>query len=271
MGDRIAILQEGGELAQYATPGGAAHARPPTSSSRTSSAPTARSSASRCSACATSTCGRSTTACPSRSCRDEARRDPVRVASALGERHPVRTVRERRVPARRARATLLREPGRSSARVDRRPRVASQGVLGVDCRSTSCWRSDGRGARRERSTLLAQAGSDFFRDRSSSADSCVENNGFCPDWIVRQPRPLRVRRCLAASCSWSSSRSAIGFAIAFALALVAHRRRWLVGPITQVTGDPLHDPQRRAVLPAAADHRARQHDGDHRARPPTRC
>jgi len=28
----------------------------------------------------------------------------------------------------------------------------------------------------------------------------------------------------------------IGFAIAFALALVAHRRRWLVGPITALTG-----------------------------------
>ena len=29
---------------------------------------------------------------------------------------------------------------------------------------------------------------------------------------------------------------AIGFAIAFALALLAHRRRWLVPPITQITG-----------------------------------
>ena len=28
----------------------------------------------------------------------------------------------------------------------------------------------------------------------------------------------------------------IGFAIAFSLALLAHRRRWLVNPITQVTG-----------------------------------
>ena len=28
----------------------------------------------------------------------------------------------------------------------------------------------------------------------------------------------------------------VGFAIAFALALIAHRRRWLVAPITQVTG-----------------------------------
>ena len=29
---------------------------------------------------------------------------------------------------------------------------------------------------------------------------------------------------------------AIGFAISFSLALVAYRRRWLINPITQVTG-----------------------------------
>ena len=29
---------------------------------------------------------------------------------------------------------------------------------------------------------------------------------------------------------------AIGFAISFALALLAHRRRWLIAPITNVTG-----------------------------------
>ena len=48
MGDRIAILQVGGKLAQYATAGGAAHAPGERRSSRTSSAPTARSSGSRC-------------------------------------------------------------------------------------------------------------------------------------------------------------------------------------------------------------------------------
>ena len=46
MGDRIAILREGGVLAQYATPGSCSPARPMTSS-RASSASTARSSASR--------------------------------------------------------------------------------------------------------------------------------------------------------------------------------------------------------------------------------
>ena len=58
MGDRIAVMQKGGRLAQYAPPGRAADGPRRTASSRTSSAPTARSSAWRCSACATSTCGR---------------------------------------------------------------------------------------------------------------------------------------------------------------------------------------------------------------------
>ena len=49
---------------------------------------------------------------------------------------------------------------------------------------------------------------------------------------------------------------AIGFAISFGLALLAHRRRWLVGPITQITGGPLHAAQPGRVLPAPADHRA---------------
>ena len=50
MGDRIAILQVGGKLAQYATPDGAADGTRRARSSRTSSAPTARSSGSACSA-----------------------------------------------------------------------------------------------------------------------------------------------------------------------------------------------------------------------------
>ena len=37
---------------------------------------------------------------------------------------------------------------------------------------------------------------------------------------------------------------AIGFAIAFALALIAHRQRWLTGPIVGVTGRALHGAQR---------------------------
>jgi osmoprotectant transport system permease protein len=77
--------------------------------------------------------------------------------------------------------------------------------------------------------LLAQ-----LKIHSRTAPSCVDDNGFCPDWIVhnfgRYETPLlqHVKLTLLSV--------AIGFAIAFALGLLAHRRRWLVGPITQVTG-----------------------------------
>ena len=64
--------------------------------------------------------------------------------------------------------------------------------------------------------------------------TCVSDNGFCPDWIRRHigdyVDPL-VRHIELVVVS-----VAIGFAIAFALALVAHRRRWLIGPITGATG-----------------------------------
>jgi osmoprotectant transport system permease protein len=82
--------------------------------------------------------------------------------------------------------------------------------------------------------VIAQAGNDFFRNRSGETDSCVESNGFCPNWIVhhldRYVSPFWQHLFLVAVSV------AIGFAIAFALALAAHRRRWLVSPITQVTG-----------------------------------
>jgi osmoprotectant transport system permease protein len=70
-----------------------------------------------------------------------------------------------------------------------------------------------------------------IRERS---DSCVADNGFCPDWISdnvdRYIDPFWQHVYLTVVSL------GIGFAISFALALMAHRRRWLVGPITQVTG-----------------------------------
>ncbi len=73
-----------------------------------------------------------------------------------------------------------------------------------------------------------------LRDRSGDDASCVADNGFCPDWIAdnfdRYTDPL-VQHLFLTVVS-----VAIGFAISFGLALLAHRRRWLVGPITQVTG-----------------------------------
>jgi osmoprotectant transport system permease protein len=64
--------------------------------------------------------------------------------------------------------------------------------------------------------------------------NCVSNNGFCPGWIAdnwnRYTHPFWQHVYLTVIAL------AIGFAIAASLALLAHRRRWLVGPVTTVTG-----------------------------------
>jgi osmoprotectant transport system permease protein len=79
------------------------------------------------------------------------------------------------------------------------------------------------------SLLLAQV---EIRDRSE--DTCVSDNGFCPDWIVdnldRYVTPFFQHVLLTVVAV------AIGFAIAFILAVIAYRRRWLINPVTQVTG-----------------------------------
>jgi osmoprotectant transport system permease protein len=80
--------------------------------------------------------------------------------------------------------------------------------------------------------LLAQIAP---RDRSGGGGSCVAQDGFCPGWIAdnlidRYSDPF-LQHVLLTLVS-----VACGFAVAFALALIAHRRRWLIGPITSVTG-----------------------------------
>jgi osmoprotectant transport system permease protein len=64
--------------------------------------------------------------------------------------------------------------------------------------------------------------------------SCVERNGFCPGWIADNYE--RYERPLVEHIQLTLISVAIGFAIAFALALIAHRRRWLIPPITHITG-----------------------------------
>jgi len=71
-------------------------------------------------------------------------------------------------------------------------------------------------------------------DRSAGEESCVESNGFCPDWIVNNLD--RYKTPLIEHFELTLISVAIGFAIAFTLALMAHRRRWLIPPITQFTG-----------------------------------
>jgi osmoprotectant transport system permease protein len=64
--------------------------------------------------------------------------------------------------------------------------------------------------------------------------TCVQDNGFCPDWIAHHlgdygsPLWRHIELTLASVVC--------GLAIAFVLAVVAHRRRWLTGPIVGVTG-----------------------------------
>ncbi len=64
---------------------------------------------------------------------------------------------------------------------------------------------------------------------------CVQENGFCPDWI-RENFADRYVDPFWEHVYLTVVSVGIGFAIAFALALLAHRRRWLTGPITAVTG-----------------------------------
>ncbi len=70
--------------------------------------------------------------------------------------------------------------------------------------------------------------------RSRSGNSCIEKNRLCPGWIVdhfdRYTQPLVQHVVLTVTSV------AIGFAIAFALALLTRRRRWAVGPILGFTG-----------------------------------
>ncbi len=79
------------------------------------------------------------------------------------------------------------------------------------------------------SPLLAQV---ELRERGE--DSCVADNGFCPEWIAdnfdRYVDPFFQHVFLTVVAV------AVGFGISFALALVAYRRRWLINPVTQVTG-----------------------------------
>ncbi|HZO58091.1 MAG TPA: ABC transporter permease [Solirubrobacterales bacterium] len=71
-----------------------------------------------------------------------------------------------------------------------------------------------------------------IRDRSEA--SCISENKLCPGWIVdnfdRYTDPLAQHLYLTVTSV------VIGFVIAFALALIARRRRWLVGPIVGFTG-----------------------------------
>jgi len=73
-----------------------------------------------------------------------------------------------------------------------------------------------------------------IRERGGEGAGCVERNGFCPDWIADNWE--RYKTPLIEHIELTLISVAIGFVIAFSLALLAYRRRWLIGPVTQVTG-----------------------------------
>jgi osmoprotectant transport system permease protein len=70
--------------------------------------------------------------------------------------------------------------------------------------------------------------------RESGTLSCVQDNGICPSWIVHHIGDYLSPLWRHLELTLSSV--VIGFAIAFILALIAHERRWLTGPIIGVTG-----------------------------------
>jgi len=71
-------------------------------------------------------------------------------------------------------------------------------------------------------------------EKPGGSDACAASNGFCPDWIAenidRYWTPLLEHIYLTVAPV------AIGFVISMALAILAHRRRWLTGPIIAVSG-----------------------------------
>jgi osmoprotectant transport system permease protein len=77
-------------------------------------------------------------------------------------------------------------------------------------------------------TDLLQLAQVQTRDRTGG--TCEANNGFCPDWIAdnfdRYVDPF-IRHVELTLLS-----VAIGFVIAFGLALLAHRKRWLLPPLS---------------------------------------
>jgi osmoprotectant transport system permease protein len=70
-----------------------------------------------------------------------------------------------------------------------------------------------------------------IRDRRGG--TCESEDGFCPDWIIdnldRYVQPLLEHVFLTVVSV------GIGFAISFALGLLAHRRGWLTAPVSALT------------------------------------
>ncbi|MCW2968177.1 MAG: transporter permease, partial [Solirubrobacteraceae bacterium] len=64
--------------------------------------------------------------------------------------------------------------------------------------------------------------------------TCESRNGFCPDWIIHHIGDYMSP--LLRHLELTVVAVAVGFVLAFGLGLLAHRRRWLIAPITGITG-----------------------------------
>ena len=291
MGDRIAVLKQGRATSSSTRRPPSCSPTRPTSSSSSSSAPTARSSAWRCSACATSTCGRSRSssrATPSPSCAPSGGLRPARpralvdddgrpsagCASATfsGERVPRASRLARRAGASTSTTScatrsgdLLDAESRYAPVVDAQGRMA--GVLSMEviahalhlpaeqARSSTELVAD-RDDRRV--AVLAQ-----IQIRERTGDGLRRGERLLPGLDRRQPRQVLVAAARArlpdARVAGDRLRDRVRAGDARpppALADRADHRRHRRA---------LHRPERRGVLPAAADHRPRQPDGDRRA------
>src|SRR4051812_2654228 len=143
--------------------------------------------------------------------------------------------RARRHPARRA---LRHARGRNAVRAGRgRARHGGRHALHRSDQPRAAHGAD-RPAERRRARVrrlmnfaleLAQ-----IHIQKRTGQGCVQSNGFCPDWIVdnfnRYVDPFWEHVALVLESV------VIGFVIAFVLAIIAHRRRWLTGPIVGITG-----------------------------------
>ncbi len=257
MGDRIAVMQQGGKLPQYATPAdllmhpaddfvedfvGADRALKRLALMRvrdvdlwtargftwaTPSRPPARPS-------------------PAPTCRSLVVDDQRRPVAWLddddlrGERvepgtgSPVQVV-ERDDILRDALSDLLQSEA-STARSSTRRARRTASSRSTSSTTSSCPRPTARPRRREvaglRSSPSRRTGSSATGRAARTAASTTTASA--PAGSSTTSTATRRRSC--STCSSPSCPSRIGFAIAFALAVLAHRRRWLVGPITQITG-----------------------------------
>jgi osmoprotectant transport system permease protein len=81
---------------------------------------------------------------------------------------------------------------------------------------------------------LAQADpGGFFTDRTDTANSCIAKNGLCPKWMIDNVD--QYLGPLVRHAELTIVAVTIGFIIAFSLALISERQRWLIGPVTQTS------------------------------------